>query len=87
MLQEGEREKLRKGKARSRRTLLCVCMCAVYCLYYLWCVHLSVYASNTHHAQMTILSNTRKTTATDTDMAITAVMAVKQEEKRNTIFM
>lgn len=33
---------------------------------------------------MTILSNTRKTTATDTDMAITAVMAVKQEKKRNT---
>ena len=38
----------------------------------------------THHTQMTILSNTRKTTATDTDMAITAVMAVKQEKKRNT---
>ena len=38
----------------------------------------------THHTQMTILSNTRKTMATDTDMAITAVMAVKQEEKRNT---
>ena len=52
---------------------MCVCVCI--CSY----VHLV-----THHTQMTILSNTRKTTATDTDMATTAVMAVKQEQKRNT---
>lgn len=50
------------------------------------CVHLFMHPV-THHTQMTILSNTRKTMATDTDMAITAVMAEERGKEKHKRFL